>query len=159
MEEVLKDYEINIEQFLCIVMDNALNMLSTINKMNQATKESTQLQPMDKIKNVTVGDPETAQAEKNNEIQIIDDEVEKAAKPLSVELICCSVYTLQLAVRDKWQDRHAATLIAKLRQVTVAAKTPKTNAILKRRAGKRAILNQSTRWGNTYLMIRRVLEI
>nr|XP_039273925.1 uncharacterized protein LOC120347876 [Styela clava] len=39
------------------------------------------------------------------------------------------------------------------------ARTPKIDAILKRRTGKGAIIDQATRWGSTYLMIQRLLEI
>jgi hypothetical protein len=37
----------------------------------------------------------------------------------------CVVHTLQLAIRDGLKERHAATLIGKLRQVGIAAGPPK----------------------------------
>ncbi|KAM4049182.1 LOW QUALITY PROTEIN: uncharacterized protein ACNLHF_006937, partial [Anomaloglossus baeobatrachus] len=37
--------------------------------------------------------------------------------------------------------------------------TPKVDSILKRRAGKAAIIDQATRWGSTYLMIQRLVEL
>lgn len=49
--------------------------------------------------------------------------------------------------------------IGKLRQVSVAARALKTDAILKRRAGKGAILDQTTCWGSTYLMVKHLLEL
>ena len=71
----------------------------------------------------------------------------------------CAVHTLQLAIRDGLKDHHAANLIGKLRQVAVAARTPKIDATVKRRAGKGAVLDHATRWGSTYLMVERLLEL
>ena len=50
-------------------------------------------------------------------------------------------------------------MIGKLRQVALAARTPKIDAILKRRTAKGAIIDQATRWGCTYLMVKRLLEL
>ena len=41
----------------------------------------------------------------------------------------------------------------------LVAPTPKINEILKRRVGKGVVIDQETRWGSTYLMIQRLLEI
>ncbi|XP_073510784.1 uncharacterized protein [Phyllobates terribilis] len=53
----------------------------------------------------------------------------------------------------------AGNLIGKVRKFVIAARTPKIDSILKRRAGKGAIVDQATRWGSTYLMIERLLEL
>ncbi|GFG35770.1 hypothetical protein Cfor_03940, partial [Coptotermes formosanus] len=45
-----------------------------------------------------------------------------------------------------------------VRQIVTAARTPKIATILKRRAGKRAIIDQTTSWDSTYLMIQRLLD-
>ena len=66
-----------------------------------------------------------------------------------------TVHTLQLAIRDGLKDHHAADLIGKLRQVAIAARMPKINAILKRRVAKGAVIDQATRWGSTYLMVKK----
>ncbi|KAG7174042.1 hypothetical protein Hamer_G017759 [Homarus americanus] len=71
--------------------------------------------------------------------------VEATAKLFPIRDKRCAVHTLQLAIRDGLSERHATTLIAKVRQVSVAARTPKIEAILKRRAGKVPILQQTTR--------------
>ena len=55
--------------------------------------------------------------------------------------------------------RHVASLISKIRRVVVAARSPKIDAILMRKANKGAILYQATRWGSTYLMLERLLEL
>ena len=55
--------------------------------------------------------------------------------------------------------RHVASLISKICQVVVAARSPKFDAILRRKTNKGAILDQATRWGSTYLMLERLLEL
>ena len=71
----------------------------------------------------------------------------------------CAAHTLQLAIRDGLKVRHVALLISKIRQVVVAARSPKIDAILRRKTNKGAILDQATRLGSTYLMLERLLEL
>ncbi|CAK8687693.1 unnamed protein product [Clavelina lepadiformis] len=71
----------------------------------------------------------------------------------------CAAHTLQLAIRDGLEVRHVASLISKIRLVVIAARTPKIDAILKRKTNKGAINDQATRWGSTYLMLERLLEL
>ncbi|KAM9329115.1 LOW QUALITY PROTEIN: uncharacterized protein PAF06_019636 [Gastrophryne carolinensis] len=155
VEGVLKDFEIKKEQILCVVTDNASNMLSTIEKMN-ADEGNKQILELEEESSASIG--ESLETEENADI-VLDNFVEQALKLATIHHMRCAVHTLQLAIRDGLKDRHAATLIGKLRQVTVAARAPKTDAILKRRAGKGAILDQTTRWGSTYLMVKRLLEL
>ena len=67
--------------------------------------------------------------------------------------------TLQLAMRDGLKNNRASSLISKLRQVAGAGRTPKIDDILNRRAKKGIILDQVTGWGNTYLIVKRLLEL
>lgn len=72
----------------------------------------------------------------------------------------CSVHTLQLAVKDSFKKKHhIATLISKYKQVATSARTPKIDAILKKRSGLGAILDQETCWGRTYMMIEHLLDL
>ena len=71
----------------------------------------------------------------------------------------CAVHTLQLAIRDGLQEKHVNRLVTKVRHVAITARTPKIDAILKRKIKKGAIIDQATRWGSTYLMIQRLLEL
>ena len=70
----------------------------------------------------------------------------------------CAAHTLQLAIRDGLNMRHVASLISKIRQVVIAARSPKIDAILKK-AHKGAILDQATTRGSTYLMLECLLEL
>ena len=74
----------------------------------------------------------------------------------------CAAHTLQLAIRDGLKINAVASLISRIRRVVVATRTlarTKIDAILKRKVYKGAILDQATRWGSTYLMIERLLEL
>ena len=89
----------------------------------------------------------------------LDDLVKTMSIRFRIHHMRCAVHTLQLAIRDGLQEGHAAALIEKLRKLATAARTPKVDSILKRRAGKAAIIDQATQWGSTYLMIQRLVEL
>lgn len=145
VKEVLNDFELSVTQVLAIVTDNASNMVSTVEKLNAEAHEKTSSDEEEFIE------------------EEIDNSVEDAVNELSdiykMYHMRCAVHTLQLAVRDGLKQRHASSLIGKVRRVAVAARAPKLDDILRRREGKGAILDQATRWGSTYQMIERILEL
>ncbi|XP_073410249.1 uncharacterized protein [Dendrobates tinctorius] len=100
----------------------------------------------------------TTEEQQNYTVEI-DDLVEAASKHFPIHHMRCVVHTLQLAIRESLQEGHAGNLIGKVRKLVIAARTPKIDSILKRRAGKGAIVDQATLWGSTYLMIERLLEL
>ena len=59
----------------------------------------------------------------------------------------CAVHTLQLAIRDSLKEKLVDRLVSKVRHVAITARTPKIDAILKRKLKKGAIIDQATRWG------------
>lgn len=149
VESVLQDFEINKEQVLCIVTDNATNMLSTIDKINAATinnmsneEDSSETDPL-----ITIED------------EFLDDMIEEASKLFPIQHMRCVVHTLQLAIRDGLKGRPAATMISRFRKVATSARTPKIDSIVRKHAGMGAILDQETRWGSTYMMIKRLLDL
>lgn len=154
---VLEEYGISKEQVLAIVTDNASNMTSAIEKLNEYPTEAD---------NELLGEITSQNDSLENELETESYDEETLFHAICdiselsrIEHMRCAVHTLQLAVRDGLKEKHVHTLISKLRQVVVIARTPKVDAILKRRAGKGAIIDQATRWGSTYLMIKRLLEI
>lgn len=158
VKEVLEEFGLTTRQVLAIVTDNASNMVSTIEKLNAELAEE-----VDSNESNESGLPEDDGGDMHEDT---DDGVYGAMNELSRESdlfevyhMRCAVHTLQLAVRDGLTQRHASNIIAKIRQVAVAARTSKLDAILKRRAGKGALLDQATRWGSTYLMVKRLLEL
>jgi hypothetical protein len=129
----LEDFKLTRRQIIAIVTDNASNMVSTLEKINEENEETTSEEG--------------------------DQDDSSMSELFHVHHMRCAVHTLQLAVRDGLKNKHAATLVSKIRSVAVDARTPKLDAIVKRRCGKGAIMDQATRWGSTYQMIERLLEL
>ena len=71
----------------------------------------------------------------------------------------CAVHTLLLAIRDDLKEKDVNRLVSKFRHVDITARTPKIDAILKRKSKKGAIIDQPTRWGGAYLMVQRLMEL
>ena len=125
VENVLSDHNINKSQIICIVTDNASNMIKTIEKLNE-TEETNEEED-----NVAVEEKEDKQPDYLTSLdEGLDDVVEKASKLSPIKHMRCAVHTLQLAIRDGLKDPHATNLIGRLRQVAVAARTQKIDYIL-----------------------------
>ena len=71
----------------------------------------------------------------------------------------CAVHTLQFAICDVLKERHVSKLISIVRSIAICAGNLKIDVIFKRRAKIGAIIDQSTRWGRTYLMIESILQL
>lgn len=149
LKEILKDFKIKKEHVLCIVTDNASNMLSITDKLNKENKEAL----------VTVDDFNLTELSVEQNGEDLDNICEEASNLFFIQHMRCAVHTFQLSIRDGLKNHDATTIILKLRQIAVAARNPKIDAILHRRAGKGAVLDQATRWGSTYDMIKRLLEL
>ncbi|XP_067128178.1 uncharacterized protein [Centruroides vittatus] len=117
---------------------NASNMLKITENMNQDNENA--------LENI-------------DEIFTSDTQIEPIIEKEEYLDDICAVHMLQLAIRDRLKDSRVAKIITKLRQVATVARTPKIDAILRRRARKRIILDQSIRWGSTYLMVKQLLEL
>ena len=161
--KVLDTYNLHKDQILAIVTDNASNMISTIEKLNQDKAEPEEGDAEDDFdfsRASTSGESELAGSEGNPDTS---DEFNLSVDMTVIDAkIChmrCAVHTLQLAICDGLKGRHAANLIGMVRNIATRARNPKIDAILKRRAKKGAIIDQVTRWGSTYLMIERILEL
>ncbi len=151
IESVLKDYGIEKSQIIAIVTDNASNMVKTVKMLNE-----------DNNLNFEENSKLTREILLLDDIEIdgnIDDLIDEASGFFKIRHMRCATHTLQLAIRDGIKQRDVSNLISKARQVALTARTPKIDAIIKRRAIKGAILDQDTRWGSTYLMIKRLLEL
>nr|XP_022910784.1 uncharacterized protein LOC111421821 [Onthophagus taurus] len=144
--DVLREYDIKFQQILSIVTDNASNMKTTIDKLNL---------------------DESLQNHKSNEDNVDDEEIVidleteyiALASQLKINHMRCAAHTLQLAIRDGLKEVHATQLIGKIRNIVVILRNPKIDGLLKRKAGKGAIIDQPTRWGSTFVMIKRFLEL
>ena len=178
VNNVLKDYGIQKEHVLCIVTNNASNMLSMVKKINERPKEDSsstkefeaqiqEEQPGSSHSSQRMDWDELIQMEEDSkffegfgeETCDLDEVAEVAACFTEIKHQRCCVYTHQLAVRDPLKEHHSSNLLAKVRKISTAARTPKLDAILKRRAGKEAIMDQATQWGSTYNMVKRLVEL
>jgi len=143
----LRDFEISKKQVLAVGTDSASNMNLAVKTLSEDS----------------VVDENEAESEQEGTATLVET-IASAFADYSQEFstmshMRCAAHTLQLASRDGLKINAVASLISRIRHVVVAARTPKIDAILKRKVYKGAILDQATRWGSTYLMIERLLEL
>lgn len=129
VEEVLLEYGLKKEQVLCIVSDNASNMLRTVSRLNESTQQLADEESNNSDNENDDTSLDTDDDDDDNS-DYLDSVTEEASKLALIEHMRCAVHTLQLAIRDGLKDHHAKQLISKLRQVVTAARTPKIDAIL-----------------------------
>jgi len=171
LRDILREYELKKPKVLCIVSDNATNMIKAVDKLNQSASQSGH-QDCNNPLTVTIEVDEDDGSESDDESGDQSDETENdtfneldmlfalaAVDVTTTEHMRCAVHTFQLCIRDGLKARNIANLLAHVRKVVAAARTPKVEAVLKRRCNKGAVLDQATRWGSTYLMLQRLLEL
>ena len=146
VEDVLKDFEISKQQVLAVVIDNASNMTLAVQKLFEDSINVV-AENEDELEGISTLEKETSFAFR------YDSEFKTMAH------MRCAAHILQLAIRDGLKVRHVVSLISKIRQVVVAARSPIIDAILRRKTNKGAILDQATKWGSTYLMLERLFEL
>ena len=71
----------------------------------------------------------------------------------------CAVHTLQLAIKDGINTSCANNLIAAARAIVRVGRSPHINEFIQKENGKSLILDNDTRWGSTYMMISRLLDV
>ena len=116
--DLLKGFDISKQQVLAVVTDNASNMTLAVQKLSE--------------------DSVTVVAENEDELEGISilEETSLAFRYDSefktMTHMRCAAHTLQLAIHNGLKVRHVASLISKIRQVVVAARSPKIDAILRK---------------------------
>ena len=169
--DVLLDFDIKKSNVLSIITDNASNMISLVKLMNKKEIPETDLS-CDDVEEA--GTSSTIHLEENLDEEKVDDHdiegfeespnhfiefTEAAASLTSIEHQRCCAHTLQLAIRDALQEKQTNNLLLKARKAVTSSRAPKLDSILKRSAKKGAIIDQVTRWGSTYCMIHRLIEL
>ena len=131
------------QQVLAIVTDNAINMARLVEKFNE----------MDVL-------PENGANEDGSGLdEVFDSTLSEMMDFSTTTHMRCAVHALQLAIRDSLKEKLVDRLVSKVRHVAITARTPKIDAILKRKLKKGAIIDQATRWGSTYFVIQRFLKL
>ena len=138
---VLCDYNIPLANIICCVTDNATNMVKLVSMMNEDLQQNEEVE---------------SETEENETLPGTLDL--QSLVPINCEHMRCAVHTLQLAIHDGLKNT-ASGVIAKLRNVAKEAQSPKIKEQLRRRSKKVALLDQETRWGSTYAMIDRLIEL
>ena len=69
------------------------------------------------------------------------------------------VRTLQLAIKDGLKLPNCDKLLTKTRRIVFKLQSPNILSLLEKLEKKRPILDMTTRWAPTYLMIKRLLEL
>ena len=77
-----------------------------------------------------------------------------------MHLLRCAAHSLQLAVRDGVKGHPSSTnIILKARVIAKKLRAPNMTASLKRKNALLPIIDVETRWGSTYMMINRLLQL
>ena len=94
----------------------------------------------------------------NSKLKILWDSNSKIFKASSSSFLCV-VHTLQLAIKDGLKLPNCDKLLTKTRHIVTKLRSPNILSLLEKRGKKRPILDMTTRWASTYLMIKRLLEL
>ena len=148
---ILQQYEIKPTQILCAVTDNASNMVKLVADINKDLKNERQAQVVD--------DDEESDTDE------LEDEVEPGTLdlaslvPASVTHQPCAAHTMELAMNDGLKNTRADHIIGCARHVCKVGRNAETLEIIKKRTGKVLFVDVETRWGSTFMMIERLLEL
>ena len=144
----LNSFEIPTSNIISIVSDNASNMVKFVKLIND---------------DLTTHNQDDQEIETDSEEEDQSDSDERDTLPamsgLGISHMRCAAHSAQLAIADGLKGNEVSRLVGKSRRVAKEARTPIISESIKAKSGKAAIIDQDTRWGSTYLMIERVLEL
>lgn len=165
LQNILDEFEIPLDHVLCCVTDNAANMIKVVKDFNidlsELAQDNRPTSGREETDTDESSDDEDIESETDQEERNRNDLFEQlqTTLPPSISHVRCGVHTLQLAILDGLKTRSAAAVIGKIRNIAVELRTPKMSEKLKKDGGRVAVLDQETRWGSTYLMVDRVLQV
>ena len=79
--------------------------------------------------------------------------------PVHIHHMRCVVHTFQLFIKDCLKQPHCNKLLTETRHIVAKLRSPHTLSLFERREKKQLVLDIATRWGSTYLMIKRFLKL
>lgn len=160
----LNSFKIELKQVLGVITDNASNMVRCCQQINEEAEEESQGMEPD-LSSLSLDDLEDELSSFEEEDDVIQEgelDLDSAGGEKlipNVSHLRCAVHTLQLSINDALRDKAVAAFLCRPRDVAKAARNSSLNEKLKRIAQKCAILDNETRWGSTYLMLLRLLEL
>ena len=137
----LRKFEVPTENVLALIVDNASNMTKTVERLNE-NDTSALLQETPSLLEENEGDDD-------NELPSL----------VCIHHVRCAVHTLQFSIKDGLKQPHCNKLLTKTHHVVAKLRSPNVISLLEKREKKRPVLDTCTRWGSTYLMIKRLLEL
>ena len=152
LNSVLTDYEISKKNILVAVTDNASNMVKLMADMNKEIEEAQAAVAED-------GDLSDSDSDEQDSDHEDDEDLPPVISSIGIAHQRCGAHTLQLCIKDGINESRAFNLIASARQVVVAGRTPTVMEFIRQETGKILLLDVPTRWGSTYIMLRRLLEL
>lgn len=143
----LEKFDISVENVLSVSVDNAKNMIKMANelKTNENAAESME------------------DSDDDHDSCDVDDEgteegwhlVNEPSKSLVV--MRCVIHTLQLALADGLKSRYSSNFLAQIRNVVKKLRTVSVLATIRKKYSVIPIMDNETRWGSKYKMIKRLL--
>ena len=147
--KVLADYEIPLDHVVCCVTDNASNMIKLVELLNE---------DIQKEHHVDDGEGDIDEEDEEDDIEEGELQLESVIPP-SCEHMRCAAHTLQLAVNDGLKHATAKGVVSKIRGIAKEARNPNIDKLLQKSAKKGALIDMETRWGSTFMMIDRLVEL
>lgn len=157
--EVLKDYNIDVQQVLTITTDNGANMVKMVSDLNileESSEDSDEESEQEEQK--TKGKDEK-QNEANRKIVQSLQSLESSFFQELVTNIRCGAHTLHLCVRDVLEVAGIKEKLDRCRRIVKKLRTPSYLSILKNGSFKKPVLDCPTRWNSSYEMLKRLLEL
>lgn len=158
VKQTMARYELTMEQLLAIVTDNASSMVKTLQLLNDVDRE---VEVEDQEVEEQDEDPEN---EENDDLRGLIVDARPGASATSstddtVYMMRCAAHTLQLAIRDGLKLRGALPVLVKVRAMAKKLRAPNMVSSLKKKGALLPIIDVETRWGSSYKMLRRILEL
>lgn len=169
VEKSLEEFEITKEQLLGVSVDNAANMTHAINILNDdceyleeelesciSNQNDSESEIMEEESSAVNEAEENATIWENNPHMILPEWCQES---VDIELMRCVIHTLQLAIREGMKEKTISNLLGKVRFVVKKLRNTHTMSVARKQFKVVPILDNDTRWGSTYLMLKRLIHL